>query len=95
MGEWDVKTMKTPDASGPADDLFDPVNEPGDAGVDAVVVWVTTAFAPAHHASQEPATRWLLADQRTTRVPLAERDHVDFTSTFPVFHRTEGEGKSS
>lgn len=52
----DVRMMKIPSVSGAADDLLDPVSESGDASVDAVVVWTPTAFAPAHHPGQEPAT---------------------------------------
>lgn len=42
--------MKVFGDSGAADDMLDPVGEPGDASVDAVVVWTPTTFAPAHHA---------------------------------------------
>lgn len=72
----DVKMMNIPSVSGAADDLFDPVSEPGDASVDAIVVWTPAAFAPAHHPSQEPASRRLLAHQGTTRVSLTETGDV-------------------
>lgn len=65
-----------PSCSGAADDLLDPVIEPGDASVDAVQVWTPAAFAPANHSGQEPATRRLLANQGTTRVSLTERGNV-------------------
>ena len=52
----DVMMMKIPIVSGAVDDLFDPASEPGDASVDAVVVWTPAAFAPAHHPGQEPAS---------------------------------------
>ena len=64
------------DVSGAADDVLDPVGEPGDASVDAVVVWTPAAFSPAHHPGQEPAARRLLANQRTARVSLTETGDV-------------------
>lgn len=63
-----------PNVSGVADNLLDPVSEPCDAGIHTIVVWTPAAFAPAHHPGQEPATRWLLANQGTTRVSLTETD---------------------
>lgn len=69
--------MKILSDSGSADDLPDPVSESGDASVDAIVVWTSAAFAPAHHPGQEPATRWFLANQGTTRVSLTETGKVD------------------
>lgn len=68
--------MKIPNDSEAADDLLDPAGEPGDASVDAVVVWTAAAFAPAHHPSQEPATWRLLTNQGTTRVSLTETGNV-------------------
>lgn len=68
--------MKILSVSGAADDLLDPVSEPGDASVDAVVVWTPAASAPANHPGQEPAPRRLLANQGTTRVSLTETSDV-------------------
>lgn len=49
----DVRKMTM---SGIVDDLLDPVSEPGNASVDAIVVWTPAAFAPAHDTGQKPAT---------------------------------------
>lgn len=65
-----------PSVSGAADDLLDPAREPGDASVDAVVVWTPATFAPAHHPSQKPAARRLLANQGTAGVSLTETGSV-------------------
>lgn len=47
----DVKMMiMFPMVPSGADDLCDPVSEPGDASVDAIVVWTPAASAPAHHS---------------------------------------------
>lgn len=62
--------------SGVVNDLLDPVSEPGDASVDAVVVWTPAAFAPAHNTGQKPSTRRLLAHQGTTRVSLTETGDI-------------------
>lgn len=72
----DVGMMTLLGDSWSADDLLDPVGEPGDAGVDAVVVWASAAFAPAHHPGQKPAARRLLANQGAPRVSLTETTHV-------------------
>lgn len=68
--------MKILSVSGAADDLLDPVSEPGDASVDAIVVWTPTASSPANHPGKEPAPRRLLANQGTTRVSLTETRDV-------------------
>lgn len=62
--------------SGVTDDLLDPAGEPGDASVDAIVVWTPATFAPTHDTGQKPATRRLLTHQGTTRVSLTERGNV-------------------
>ena len=47
-----IMTLILRDSGGGADDLLDPVREPGDASVDAIVAWTPAAFAPAHHPGQ-------------------------------------------